>query len=189
MILTIVFPNRWRYRLNGVKWIFFPGFLFPITTSALPARMGAMREEIIFHGYWLSQSVFTMISAPSMSPCMIPWWNAVPRPRWALNSMIWCIPSSRATSLVLSVLPSLIMRYSISTQVICFGRSWKVWGRVFSSFLQGICMMSLVISRWFFEELSVILLSHLPHALSVSSCSPSLWGYRPRVRQNRPLDQ
>ncbi len=143
----IEFQSFCKNLFHLVKWGFFPGFLFHITTSALPSKIGCINSAILFHGYWLSQSVLTMISAPSISQCMMPWWNAVHRPLFALNSTIWWIHSFFATSVVLSVLPSLIMRNSISTPGSVFGRSRKVIGSVCSSFLHGIWMITLVMER------------------------------------------
>lgn len=102
---TTPLPTRWSAFLNDEKCSTLPTWRSPITTSAWPARMGAIRRGIAPPGYWWSPSVLTMISAPRRSAASLPVWNARAsplRPAWRTTKSA---PLASATATVSSVRP------------------------------------------------------------------------------------
>ena len=120
----------------------------PTTTSASPSRTGATSAGMSAPTYWLSASVFTMMSAPARRLASMPVMNARARPRFTWWLTTWCTPWARATSTVRSVLPSSMTSSSMtSTPGISVGRSAIVPGSVSSSLKHGIWMISLIGDR------------------------------------------
>ena len=73
--------------------------------------------------YWLSASVLTITSAPSLSPASRPAWKAAARPLWLVRRTTWSTPCARATSIVRSVEPSSMISHSTtSNPSTCRGR-------------------------------------------------------------------
>jgi hypothetical protein len=131
---TTQLPNHWKNFLTIQKWAIEEVFLFPITISAVLSRIGATSEVINFHGYWLSPSVFTRISAPFLSAFSTPVRNAFQSPAFFLWIKIWVTQKSRATAIVLSLLQSSIIWVSIAEiHAIFWGSSCKTFRSVSSS--------------------------------------------------------
>jgi hypothetical protein len=116
-----------------------------MTMSASPARIGATSFGMSPPWYWLSASVLTMMSAPSLRHASRPAWKAAASPRLFVRRTMCCTPCSRATSTVRSVEPSSTTSHSTSSiPSISRGRSASVPGRVFSSLRQGIWMINFI---------------------------------------------
>ena len=108
-----------------------------------PARIGASSFGMSSPRYWLSASVLTIRSAPSLRLASRPAWKAAARPLLLVRRTMCSTPWSRATSTVRSEEPSSITSSSTeSTPGISLGRSAIVSGRVASSLRQGIWMIS-----------------------------------------------
>src|SRR6478735_1943034 len=113
--------------------------------SALPARIGATRSGMHDASYWLSASVLTITSAPSLSAASRPAWKPFARPLLLVSRTMWSTPHSRATSIVRSVEPSSMTSHStVSKPGTSRGRSASVSGSVSSSLRQGIWMISFI---------------------------------------------
>src|SRR5258708_35367353 len=78
---TVHVPRRCNIRLRGDMCGDFNTSRSPITTSALPRRIGATRRAMSAPAYWLSASVLTMMFAPSCSAASTPATNAADSPR------------------------------------------------------------------------------------------------------------
>src|SRR5579885_1104353 len=140
---TTQLPTRWRSRLKGPKCASCAGARSPITMSASPARIGATSRGTSAPGYWLSASVLTITSAPSLRAASSPAEKAVASPRLVGKRRSQSAPAARATSAVRSREPSSITRIStVSMPGTLRGRSAIVAARVASSLKQGIWMMS-----------------------------------------------
>src|SRR3954453_5643937 len=117
----------------------------PTTMSASPARIGWTSRTTSGPWYWLSASVLTITSAPSLSAASRPAWNAEARPLLLVSRTMWSTPCARATSMVRSVEPSSITSHSTASKPgTSRGRSARVDGSVCSSSLQGIWMISFI---------------------------------------------
>ena len=93
--------------------------------------------------YWLSASVLTITSAPSLSAASRPAWKPAARPLLFVSLTMWSTPFSRATSIVRSLEPSSITSHSTASKpATSRGRSASVSGSVCSSLKQGIWMIS-----------------------------------------------
>ena len=57
----------------------------PITMSASPRRIGATSLGMSPPSYWLSASVLTITSAPSLSPASSPAWKPAASPLWLVS--------------------------------------------------------------------------------------------------------
>src|SRR4051794_15613692 len=115
--------------------------------SASPARIGANSFGMSPALYWLSASVLTIRSAPSLRQASSPAWKPAARPLLFVSLTMWSTPFCFATSTVRSVEPSSMISHSTSsTPSISRGRSASVAGSCFSSFQQGIWMMSFMAS-------------------------------------------
>src|SRR5919204_5320997 len=111
--------------------------------SAVPLTIGATSLGMSWPEYWLSASVLTMTSAPSLSAASRPAWKPAARPLLLVRRTMWSTPCSRATSTVRSVEPSSMTSHStVSKPGTVRGRSASVAGSVASSLRQGIWMMS-----------------------------------------------
>src|SRR5579885_1957649 len=140
---TTQLPTRWRSRLTGPKCASCAGARSPITMSASPERIGATSRGTSAPGYWLSASVLTITSAPSLRAASRPAEKAVASPRLVGKRRSQSAPAARATSAVRSREPSSITRIStVSMPGTLRGRSAIVAARVASSLKQGIWMMS-----------------------------------------------
>jgi len=143
--LTTRLPSLCRTFFIAEKSLCPSMSLHPTTTSAFLSRTGLTSLTMSAPLYWLSPSVFTMMSAPRKSAASRPFPKALVSPMFLLFFTMKSTPSSSATSMVLSVLPSSIMRvYISSTPSILLGRSAITAGSEFSSLRQGTCMKSLV---------------------------------------------
>ena len=78
----------------------------PTTMSASPARIGATSLATSAPLYWLSASVLTTTSAPSLRQASRPAWKPAARPLLLVRRTMCSTPCSRATSTVRSVEPS-----------------------------------------------------------------------------------
>ena len=95
--------------------------------------------------YWLSASVLTTTSAPSLSAASSPAWKPEARPLLFVSRTMWSTPWALATSTVASVEPSSMTSHSTSSKPETWrGRSRSVVGSVCSSLRQGIWMMSFI---------------------------------------------
>ena len=104
-----------------------------------PATIGATSFGMSSARYWLSASVFTITSAPSLSAASNPAWKATARPRFDANRMRWSAPQRRATSAVASVEPSSMTSHStVSKPSTSRGRAAGVTGNVASWSRHGI---------------------------------------------------
>src|SRR4051794_28655938 len=111
--------------------------------SALPARIGASSFGMSPALYWLSASVLTIRSAPSLRQASRPAWKPAASPLLFVSRTMWSTPCARATSTVRSVEPSSMTSHStVSKPSTARGRSARVAGSVASSSRQGIWMMS-----------------------------------------------
>src|ERR671930_389414 len=116
--------------------------------SAVPATIGATSFGMSWPEYWLSASVLTMTSAPSLSAASRPAWKPAARPLLLVRRTMWSTPLARATSMVRSVEPSSMTSHStVSKPSTWRGRSASVAGSVASSLRQGIWMMSFMRGR------------------------------------------
>src|SRR3954452_13951460 len=114
-----------------------------MTMSASPARIGATSFAMSPPKYWLSASVLTITSAPSLSEASRPAWKPEARPLLLVSRTMWSTPCRRAASIVRSVETSSTISHStVSKPCSSRGMSASVTGRVSSSFGQGIWMMS-----------------------------------------------
>src|SRR5215208_6165447 len=117
----------------------------PTAMSARPARTGSTRRGMSPPKYWLSASVLTITSAPSLSAASRPAWKPEASPLLFVSRTMWSTPCSRATSIVRSVEPSSMISHSTASKPsISRGSSRRVTGRASSSFRQGIWMMSFI---------------------------------------------
>ena len=66
--------------------------------------------------YWLSASVLTMTSAPSLSAASRPAWKPAARPLLFVRRTMWSTPFARATSMVRSVEPSSMISHSTDVE-------------------------------------------------------------------------
>src|SRR3954462_5961538 len=120
----------------------------PTTRSARPSTIGATSLGMSEPMYWLSASVLTMTSAPSLGHASRPAWKPAARPLLFVSLTMGPPPCSRATSIVRSVEPSSMMSHSTTSMPgISRGRSASVAGSVLSSLRQGIWMMSFIAVR------------------------------------------
>ena len=111
--------------------------------SASPARSGATSVAMSSPLYWLSASVLTMKSAPSLSEASMPAVNAAARPLFRRNDTTWCTPCAFATAAVPSREPSSMTSHSSTSMPgRLVGRSASVAGRVAASLRHGIWMIS-----------------------------------------------
>ena len=95
--------------------------------------------------YWLSASVLTTTSAPSLRQASSPAWKPAARPLLLVRRTMCSTPCSRATSTVRSVEPSSMTSSSTASMPsIWRGMSAIVAGSVASSFRQGIWMISFI---------------------------------------------
>jgi len=78
--LTTALPNRCRNFFAGEKEVIFSTGRSPMTTSAFPARIGATSAGMSAAMYWLSASVLTMMSAPSLTAASRPARKALASP-------------------------------------------------------------------------------------------------------------
>ncbi len=105
-------PSRWSTFFSPEKCSIVLTWRSPTTMSASPRRIGSTSRGTSAPSYWLSASVLTITSAPSLSPASIPAWNAAASPLWLVSRTTWSIPCSRATATVRSVEPSSMMSHS-----------------------------------------------------------------------------
>ncbi len=128
---------------SGEKCSIVSTWRSPTTMSASPATIGATSFGMSCPSYWLSASVLTTTSAPSLSAASSPAWKPAARPLLFVSLTMWSTPFSRATSIVRSLDPSSMTSHStVSKPATVRGRSASVSGRVRSSLKQGIWMMS-----------------------------------------------
>ena len=81
--------------------------------------------------YWLSASVLTITSAPSLRHASRPAWKPAARPLLFVSRTMWSTPWARATSMVRSVEPSSMTSHSTSSKpATSRGRSASVTGSV-----------------------------------------------------------
>src|SRR5688572_7060497 len=129
--------------------------------SARPATIGSTSFGMSRASYWLSASVLTTMSAPSLRHASRPASNAAARPLLFVRRTMWSTPWARATSTVRSVDPSSTTSHSTtSTPATSRGRVASVPGSCSSSSLQGIWMMSFTGVRLPFEYVSYVALTH-----------------------------
>ena len=115
----------------------------PTTMSASPARIGSTSRSMSGPWYWLSASVLTITSAPSLSAASSPAWKLEASPLLLVSRTMWSTPCARATSTVRSVEPSSMISHSTTSKpATSRGRSASVTGSVSSSSRQGIWMIS-----------------------------------------------
>src|SRR3954449_210776 len=146
--LTTHEPAFCRRFFMGEKCSIWSVSRSPTTRSARPSTIGATSFGMSEPMYWLSASVLTMMSAPSLRHASRPAWKPAASPLLFVSLTMWSTPCSRATSTVRSVEPSSMINHSTtSTPGISRGRSASVAGRVASSLRQGIWMMSFMANR------------------------------------------
>src|SRR4051812_2346010 len=117
----------------------------PTTMSARPAMIGSTSRGMSCERYWLSASVLTITSAPSLSAASSPAWKAVASPLLVVSRTRWSTPLWRATSTVPSVEPSSTTSHSTrSNPGTSRGSSASRRGRDSSSFRQGTWMTSFI---------------------------------------------
>src|SRR4051812_17693360 len=142
---TTALPRRWRRFLIGEKCSIWSIGRAPTTMSALPSRIGWMSLGMSAALYWLSASVLTITSAPSLSAASRPAWKAAARPLLLVSRTMWSTPCARATSTVRSVEPSSITSHSTASKPARVrGSAASVSGSVRSSSRQGIWMTSFI---------------------------------------------
>src|SRR4051794_20881964 len=140
---TTALPKCCSRFLSGEKCSTLSITRSPTTRSASPRRIGASSFGMSAASYWLSASVLTITSPPSLRRASIPAWNAAASPLLLVSRTTWSTPCARATSIVRSVEPSSTISHSTTSKPSTVrGRSRIVPGRVSSSFRQGIWMTS-----------------------------------------------
>ena len=94
----------------------------PTTMSALPARIGCTSRSTSGPWYWLSASVLTITSAPSLSAASRPAWKLEASPLLLVRRTMWSTPCVRATSTVRSVEPSSMISHSTLVEALELAR-------------------------------------------------------------------
>src|SRR3954454_24756450 len=141
-------PRRWSAFLSGEKCSIDITSRSPTTMSASPRTIGSTSLGMSPPKYWLSASVLTTTSAPSLSDASRPAWKPEARPLLLVSLTTWSTPCSRATATVRSVEPSSMISHSTSSNPgTSRGRSRSVTGRVSSSSRHGIWMISFMAGR------------------------------------------
>src|SRR3954452_9154390 len=142
---TTALPRCWSLTFRREKCSMFSTWRSPTTMSASPSRIGLISFGMSSAQYWLSASVLTMTSAPSLSDASSPAWKPAARPLLLVSLTMWSTPLSRATSTVRSVEPSSMISHStLSTPGSSRGRSASVAGSCSSSLKQGIWMINFI---------------------------------------------
>ena len=138
-------PSVCSLRLGQEKCATWPTSRSPITMSAWPARMGAIRRGISLPAYCASASVLTMTSAPRRSEASRPAMKPAASPLRRVKRTMWSAPCSRATRAVPSVDPSSMTSTSTASRPgMERGIALRVSGSVASSFRQGIWTISFI---------------------------------------------
>jgi hypothetical protein len=138
-------PRVCSRRLGQEKCSTWPTSRSPITMSASPARIGAMRRGISLPAYWASASVLTMTSAPRRTQASRPAMKPAASPLRRVKRTMWSAPCARATRDVASVEPSsMISTSTASTPAMVRGMALSVSGSVASSLRQGIWTISFI---------------------------------------------
>src|SRR5438445_152716 len=110
--------------------------------------MGCTRRGTSAPRYWLSASVLTITSAPSLSAASRPAENARASPEFTGKRSRYVAPAVRATSDVRSIEPSSMTSVSTTSKPGTLrGRAASVSGRCASSLKQGIWMISFTARR------------------------------------------
>src|SRR6478672_774479 len=113
---TTALPKCCSHFLSGEKCSTESITRSPTTRSAWPARIGATSFGMSRASYWLSASVLTITSAPSLRQASIPAWKPAARPLLFVRRTTWSTPWARATSTVRSVDQSSIISHSTSSK-------------------------------------------------------------------------
>src|SRR3954453_13567014 len=92
--LTTALPRCWSRFFSGEKCSIDSTTLSPTTMSASPRMIGSTSLGMSPPKYWLSASVLTMTSAPSLRLASSPAGNAAASPLWFVRRAMWTAPSA-----------------------------------------------------------------------------------------------
>ena len=140
---TTQLPSRCRSLLLGLKCSTVRTCRSPTTMSARPARTGSTSRGMSEAGYWLSASVLTIASAPSLSAASSPAWKAVASPRCPVRRTIDAVPARDLDRAVGGAVVDHQPLDPVEAGELP-GSSASTWGSVSSSFRQGIWMISFI---------------------------------------------